>query len=179
LLAKLKDGDSEAANSLMPLIYNELRALAARFMKCERPGHTLQPTALVHEAFMRLVDQRNAEYQSRGHFMAIGAMAMRRVLVNHAQARAAQKRGGGARRIPLSDELAANDEVGVDFVALDEAMNRLAERDPRKAKVVEQRFFAGIEMSQIAENLGVSLATVKRDWEFARTWLAREMQSGE
>jgi RNA polymerase sigma factor (TIGR02999 family) len=179
LLERMGAGERGAGDALIPLIYGELRALAAGFLKAERRGHTLQPTALVHEAYMKLVDQRKSDYRSRAHFMAIAAMVMRRILVNHAQARAAAKRGGGAGRIPLADDLAVADARDIDLLALDEAMNRLAQRDPRKAQVVEQRFFAGIEMSQIAENLGVSLATVKRDWEYARTWLTREMQAGE
>ncbi len=161
----------------MPLLYDELRGLAGRYLRGERPGHTLQPTALVHEAFLKLVGQKNADYKSRGHFLAISAMAMRRILVDHAEKRSAAKRGAGAKRVPLVDHLAVAESPDLDLVALDEALNRLAERDARKARVVEQRFFAGMEMSQIAENLGVSLVTVKRDWEFARAWLTREIQA--
>lgn len=179
LLDRLWNGDSAASEAIIPLLYVELRAIAARCLKSERPGHTLQPTALVHEAFLKLVDQKDADYRSRGHFMAIAAMVMRRILVSHAEKRAAAKRGGGAARIPLDDELGAGGERSIDLIALDEAMNKLAQLDPRKAKVVEQRFFAGIEMSHIAENLGVSLATVKRDWEYARTWLMREIECGD
>ncbi len=178
LLDRMREGDSEASEAIIPLLYEELRAIAAQCLKTERRGHTLQPTALVHEAFLKLVDQKNADYRSRGHFMAIAAMVMRRILVSHAEKRSAAKRGGGAARVPLDEGLGASGEKGVDLVALDEAMNKLARRDPRKAKVVEQRFFAGIEMSQIAENLGVSLSTVKRDWEYARTWLMREIEGG-
>jgi len=179
LLEKMRSGESGASDALIPLLYKELRAIAARCLKSERHGHTLQPTALVHEAFLKLVDQRNADYRSRGHFMAIAAMVMRRILVSHAEKRNAAKRGGGAQRIPLDDDLGAAEGRNIDLVALDEALTKLAQRDERKAKVVEQRFFAGIEMSQIAENLGVSLATVKRDWEFARTWLMREIDANE
>ena len=179
LLQRMGAGEPGAGDALIPLIYGELRALAAGVLKAERPGHTLQPTALVHEAYLKLVDQRKADYSSRGHFMAVAAMVMRRILVNHAKARSAAKRGGGAEKLPLSDDMAAVAGRSLDLVALDEAMNRLAERDARKAQVVEQRFFAGIKMSQIAENLCVSLATVKRDWEYARTWLTRELQAGE
>ena len=178
LLDRLREGDSSASEAMIPLLYNELRAIASQCLKSERSGHTLQPTALVHEAFLKLVDQKNADYRSRGHFMAIAAMVMRRILVSHAEKRAAAKRGGGAVRIPLDDEVGAGGEKNIDLVALNEAMNKLAELDPRKAKVVEQRFFAGIEMSHIAENLGVSLSTVKRDWEYARTWLIREIECG-
>lgn len=175
----MQAGDAAASESLMRLLYRELRAVAARCLRSERAGHTLQPTALVHEAYLKLVDQRSADYRSRAHFMAVAAMVMRRILVNHAEKRAAAKRGGGAQRLPLADDLGSTDAADIDVLALDEALGRLAARDERKAKVVEQRFFAGIEMSQIADNLGVSLATVKRDWEFARTWLMREMQTGE
>ncbi len=181
LLDRMRQGDNTASEAIVPLLYDELRTIAARCLRTERRDHTLQPTALVHEAYVKLVAQKDADYRSRAHFMAIAAMVMRRILVTHAEKRAAAKRGGGARRVPL-DARAESDptaEQGIDLIALDEAMNRLARRDPRKAKVVEQRFFAGIEMSQIAENLGVSLATVKRDWEFARTWLMREIEGSE
>jgi len=179
LLQRIRDGDSAASEAIVPLLYRELRGIAARCLQSERSDHTLQPTALVHEAFLKLVGQDNADYNSRGHFMAIAAMVMRRILVNHATARAAQKRGGGARRVPLHNDLRISKDRSIDLVALDEALTKLAERDARKAKVVEQRFFAGMEMSQIAEILGVSLATVKRDWEFARTWLMREMHTDD
>jgi RNA polymerase sigma factor (TIGR02999 family) len=170
-------GDPAAADQLMSLLYEELRSLAAQRMASERAGHTLQPTALVNEAFMRLVNQKEAGFQSRGHFLAIAAIVMRRILVNHAQARAAAKRGGGAERVPLDEVVVVDFGREIDLVALDEALEKLAQRAPRKAKVVEQRFFAGIEMSQIADNLGVSLATIKRDWEYARTWLMREIDT--
>jgi len=179
LLKKIRAGDSDASEALVPLLYHELRQIAARCLNSERRGHTLQPTALVNEAYLKLVDQHNADYQSRGHFMAIAAMVMRRILVNHAEKRSAAKRGGGAERVPLDSRVYASAEPDVDVLALNEALTRLAEFDRRKAKVVEQRFFAGIGMSQIAENLGVSLATVKRDWEFARTWLMREIESND
>ena len=178
LLDRLRDGDSSASEAIIPLLYEELRAIAARCLKSERRGHTLQPTALVNEAFLKLVNQKDADYRSRAHFMAIAAMVMRRILVSHAEKRGAAKRGGGAARVPFKDEIGARVERDIDLVALDEAMNKLALQDARKAKVVEQRFFAGIEMSQIAENLGVSLSTVKRDWEYARTWLMREIDRG-
>ncbi len=179
LLERLRNGDSAASEALIPLLYTELRGIAARYLQSERAGHTLQPTALVHEAYMKLVDQRSADFRNRGHFMAVAAMVMRRILVRHAVKRSAAKRGGGAGRIPLQDDVGASQGPSLDLVALDEALDKLAGQDPRKAKVVEQRFFAGIEMSHIAENLGVSLSTVKRDWEYARMWLMREIQKGE
>ncbi|GJM25770.1 MAG: extracytoplasmic sigma factor ECF [Phycisphaerae bacterium] len=175
----MQAGESGAADKLMTLLFEELRSLAARRMNKERRGHTLQPTALVNEAFLKMINQKEVGFQSRGHFLAVAAMAMRRILVNHAQKRVAAKRGGGAKRVPLEDQMAADQGQEIDLIALDEALYKLASRDSRKAKVVEQRFFAGIEMSQIAENLGVSLATVKRDWEYARVWLAREIQACE
>jgi RNA polymerase sigma factor (TIGR02999 family) len=176
LLERLTAGEADAQHALMPVVYGELRAIAARLLRAERAGHTLQPTALVHEAYLKLVDQRRADYRSRRHFMAVAAMAMRRILVNHAKARAAAKRGGNALRVSLSADQAPAGQRGANLIALDEALDRLNQRDARKAAVVEQRFFAGLELGQIAENLGVSLATVKRDWEYARTWLAREVQ---
>ncbi len=136
LLDRLRNGDSAASEAIIPLLYEELRAIAARCLNSERRGHTLQPTALVHEAFLKLVDQKDAGYRSRGHFMAIAAMVMRRILVSHAEKRAAAKRGGGAARVPLDDELGAGGERSIDLIALDEAMNKLAQLDPRKAKVV-------------------------------------------
>jgi len=145
LLVRLQDGEPGAGDALMPLIYGELRCLAASFPKAERPGHTLQPTALVHEACPKLVDQRTADYRSRAHFMAVAAMVMRRILVNHAQARAAAKRGGGAGRVPLADGLAAADAREIDMVALDEALDRLAERDSRKARVA-------VDVENLVEN---------------------------
>lgn len=179
LLERLRDGDAGATEAIVPLLYGELRAIAAGYLRSERRDHTLQPTALVHEAYLKMVDQKNADYRSRGHFMAVAAMVMRRILVSHAEKRAAAKRGGGALRVPFDEGLSPAGQADIDLVALDEAMNKLTQRDSRKAKVVEQRFFAGMEMSQIAENLGVSLATVKRDWEYARAWLMREIQKGE
>ncbi len=178
LLDRMRDGDAAASEAIVPLLYEELRAVAARCLKSERRGHTLQPTALIHEAYLKLVNQKDADYRSRGHFMAVAAMVMRRILVNHAEKRAAAKRGGGAARVPLSDGVGATDEEELNLVALDEAMDKLARLDSRKAAIVEQRFFAGMEMSQIAENLGVSLSTVKRDWEYSRTWLMREIERG-
>ncbi len=179
ILERLRKGDAAASEALIPLLYAELRAIAARCLKSERDGHTLQPTALVHEAYMKLVDQRETDYQNRAHFMAIAAMVMRRILVRHAVKRSAAKRGGGAARVPLQSDVGALEPRSVDLIALDEALDKLAHHNPRKAKVVEQRFFAGIGMSQIAENLDVSLVTVKRDWDYARIWLMREMQSDD
>ncbi len=178
LLAELERG-GDAAERLFPIVYEELRALAEAQLRRERSGHTLQPTALVHEAFLKLVGQKDAHYESRSHFLAIAATAMRRVLVHHAEKRCSAKRGGGRGRQSLDTgpEIAlpeSNDPV--DLLALDEALVRLAALDERKAKVVELRFFAGLNVAEAAAALGASPATVKRDWEFARVWLLRELR---
>lgn len=175
LLARARSGDATASEALIRALYGELRGIAARCLRSERAGHTLQPTALVHEAYLKLVNQQDADYKSRGHFMAIAAMVMRRILVSHAEKRSAAKRGGKAARLPLDDDELPARAQELDLLALNDALDRLAARDARKARIVEQRFFAGVEMSQIAEHLGVSLSTVKRDWEYARTWLMREL----
>jgi RNA polymerase sigma factor (TIGR02999 family) len=178
LLAELERG-GDAAERLFPIVYEELRALAEAQLRRERSGHTLQPTALVHEAFLKLVGQKDARYESRSHFLAIAATAMRRVLVHHAEKRGSAKRGGGRgrRSLETGPEIAlpeSNDPV--DLLALDEALVRLAALDERKAKVVELRFFAGLNVAEAAAALGASPATVKRDWEFARVWLLRELR---
>jgi len=175
LLREVGDGDDQAMVRLMPLVYEELRRLASNLLWSERADHTLQPTALVHEAYMRLVDERDRNWRSRQHFMALAAMAMRRVLVNHARGRDRLKRGGGRRAVTIEavDGLASPE--GVDLVGLDDALDRLAAIDERKVRTVELRFFAGLPVDETAAVLGVSSATVKRDWELARAWLHREM----
>ena len=175
LLEQVNRGDDGALDRLAPIVYDELRRLAASYLNRERADHTLQATALVHEAWMRLTNQREASWESRGHFLAIAATAMRRILANHARDRGRLKRGGDAVRVPIAEALDAADERGVDLAALDEALERLAAPDPRKARVVELRFYAGLTTEQAASALGVSTPTVKRDWDFARTWLMREM----
>jgi RNA polymerase sigma factor (TIGR02999 family) len=175
LLEQVNRGDDGALDRLAPIVYDELRRLAASYLNRERADHTLQATALVHEAWMRLTNQREASWESRGHFLAIAATAMRRILANHARDRGRLKRGGDAVRVPIDEALDAADERGVDLAALDEALERLAALDPRKARVVELRFYAGLTTEQAASALGVSTPTVKRDWDFARTWLMREM----
>mgnify|MGYP000917583940 CR=1 FL=1 len=180
LLKRLSDGDSRAVDLLLPVIYDELRGLAGAYLRRESPGHTLQTTALVHEAYLKLVGQEAARYQSRAHFFAVAAQAMRRILVNHARDRGRLKRGGDRGRVDLQESavVAPQDGEGPDLVALDEALTRLAERDERKARTVEMRFFAGMTVEETAEALGVAPATVKRDWEFARAWLQRELSRG-
>ncbi len=174
LLSALQDGQTGAADQLVPLVYAELHDLAVHYMRGERADHTLQPTALVHEAYMRLVDQRNASWKNRSHFFGIAAQAMRRILVDHARRKRATKREGGDR-VTLDESVAEAPQRSVDLIALDDALLKLAALDPRQARVVELRFFGGLDIEQTAESLGISPATVKRDWTFARAFLQREM----
>ncbi len=171
-------GDAGALDRLVPIVYAELRRQARRYLAREPEGHTLRTTALVHEAYLRLVDQRRARWQSRTQFFAVAAELMRRVLVDHARAHRAAKRGGAAVAEPLEEGTALAPEPDVDVVALDEALTRLAEFDLRQARVVELRYFAGLGVDEIADVLGVSPATVKRDWTVARAWLRRELEDG-
>jgi RNA polymerase sigma factor (TIGR02999 family) len=163
---------------LLPIVYAELRRLAASYLRRERPGHTLQPTALVHEAYVRLIDQRQIDWSNRAQFMGLAAVMMRRVLVNHARDRVAGKRGGGAEHVPLTLAGAAIGAPEIDLLDLHDALDRLAASDPRKAQIVELKFFAGLTTEEIAAMLEVSTATVERDWKFARAWLYRAV-SGE
>jgi len=159
----------------MPLVHQELRRLARVQMRGERDNHTLQTTALVNEAFMRLIDLRRIQWQDRAHFMALSARLMRRVLVDHARSRNSQKRGGGAAPVALDDALVPSPERGADLVALDDALENLARVDPRKSQVVELRFFGGLSVEETAEALSVSPETVMRDWRLAKSWLLREI----
>jgi RNA polymerase sigma factor (TIGR02999 family) len=170
-------GDPGALDQLFPSVYHELRRQARRYMDREHEGHTLQTTALVHEAYLRLVDQRSARWESRTQFFAVAAQVMRRVLVDHARARGAARRGGAAVGVALDEATAAAPEPAEDVVALDEALTRLATFDPRQARVVELRYFAGLGIAEAAEVLGVSRATADRDWAMARAWLRRELRS--
>jgi RNA polymerase sigma factor (TIGR02999 family) len=176
LLLSWSGGERSAADRLIPVVYDELRRQAARAMRREGREHTLQTTALVHEAYMRLVDQRRVEWRNRAHFFGIAAEVMRRVLIDHARARLAAKRGGGGMRITLGDAsgIAAPD-VDADVLALHEALDRLAGFDPDQARLVELRYFGGLTIEETAEALGVSAATVKREWVLARAWLRREL----
>jgi RNA polymerase sigma factor (TIGR02999 family) len=178
LLAGYGCGDKEALDKLMPAVYDELRRQAARYLRRERAGHTLQTTALIHEAYVRLVDQRNVQWQNRAHFFGIAARMMRRILVDHARAKKRAKRGGSDVKISLADANILAKEQDLDVVALDEALTRLAEIDEQQSRVVELRFFSGLTVEETAEVMGISPATVKRDWSMAKAWLHREL-SGE
>jgi RNA polymerase sigma-70 factor, ECF subfamily len=178
LLAEVRRGNPEALDALLPLVYAELRRIAARSMRRERGDHTLQPTALVNEAYLRLVDQRAKDWQNRAHFFAIAARIMRRVLLDHARRAGQPRRGGGARRVTLDDGEMFAGERSAELVALDDAMQRLAAVDERKCRIVELRFFGGLSVEETAEVLEVSITTVARDWAMARAWLRREMNAG-
>jgi len=175
LLRAWSDGEEDALQHLTPLVETELRRLARGYMARERRGHTLQPTALVNEAFVRLTDARGIRWQDRAHFLGISARLMRRVLVDHARSRGSRKRGGDADRVTLDEGMAALPERGIDIVALDRALEALAAVDLRKSRTVELRFFGGLTVEETAEVLHVSADTVKRDWRFAKLWLLREL----
>jgi RNA polymerase sigma-70 factor (ECF subfamily) len=178
LLAAWGRGDEQALEQLMPLVYRELRRLAHGRLGRERSGHSLQTTDLVHEAFLRLVDQQEAGWQNRSHFFAVAAQMMRRILVDYARARQYAKRGGGAEQVELDEAMLVTSERAAEVVALDEALLRLAELDPRKSQVVELRFFGGLSIEETAEILDVSPGTVMRDWTLAKAWLQREISQG-
>lgn len=175
LLAEAAEGDSRAAADLLPLVYSELRRLARSFMAREKAGQTLQPTALVHEAFLRLVGQQDMQWQSRGHFFVAAATAMRRILIERARGRKRVKRGGDRQRVDLIDVPLSEEPDADNLLALDEALDRLARSDERKSRVVMLRYFAGLSVEETAAAVGVSPATVKNDWSFARAWLHREI----
>lgn len=183
LLGRMRAGDdadrSEAARALLDLLYSELRSLAGSFFRGQAAAHTLQPTALVHEAWMRLADRDGSEVNDRSHFLALAATAMRHILVDHARAKSAAKRGGDRERVMVESQWGGLEPAGgsdpADVVALDDALSRLAELDPRQAKIVEMRVFAGMTVDETAEALGVSPRTVDLDWRMARAWLSREL----
>jgi RNA polymerase sigma factor (TIGR02999 family) len=175
MLVAWSNGDKSALERLTPLVHDELHRLAHRYMNRERPGHMLQTTALVNEAFLRLVDSSRVRWQNRAHFFAVSAQLMRRILVDFARSRNFKKRGGDAVRVSLDEAIAISPERAADFVALDEALNALAEIDERKSRVVEMRFFGGLSIEQTAEVLKVSPDTVMRDWRLAKVWLLREL----
>jgi RNA polymerase sigma factor (TIGR02999 family) len=175
LLMDWSNGDAQALEKLIPLVYRDLHRLAERYLRSESPGHTLQSTALVHEAYLRLIDQRNTRWQNRAHFFGISAQLIRRILVDHARARNAGKRGGYAAKIHLDESVAAPDQQDVDLVVLDDRLKALSDIDPQQARVVELRYFAGLTVEETAEVMHVSPTTVKREWRLARAWLHREI----
>jgi RNA polymerase sigma factor (TIGR02999 family) len=175
LLVAWGNGDQHALQELMPLVYRELRRLAHGHLRGERPDPTLQTTALVHEAYLRLVDQQEANWKNRAQFFAVAAQMMRRILVDYARARQYEKRGGGAQQVELDEAMVVSSDRAAEVVALDEALLRLAELDSRKSRLVELRFFGGMSIEETAEILGVSPGTVMRDWTLAKAWLQREM----
>ena len=177
LLVAWSDGDESALAQLTPLVYEELRRLAHHYMSSERAGHTLQTTALVNGAYVRLIDWKNVRWQNRAHFFGVSAQLMRRILVDFARSRGYQKRGGSANPVELDEAAVIPEDKGTDMVALDEALNALAKLDDRQSKVVELKFFGGLSIDEIAEVLKVSEGTVRRDWSLARAWLHRELQS--
>lgn len=175
LLRAVSAGDREAAEELAPIVYEEFRRIAERAMAREGPDHTLQPTALVNECYLRLIDQDRVKWRSRTHFFAIGARAMRRILVDHARKKLRDKRGGGRHRITLDEAVALSARRDEDVLAVDEALTELVELDPRQAEIVELRFFGGLTMAEVAESLGVSKRTVEADWTMVRAWLRRKL----
>ena len=178
LLHAWSEGDLHARDRLMPLVYEELRRRAAAYLRRERHDHTLQPTALVHEAYLRLVDQHRAVWQNRAQFLAVASQMMRRILVDRARARHMAKRSGRWARVTLSDAVAARSGVDVDVLDLDNALTRLAAFDARKSQIAELRFFGGLSLQETSHALGLSVATVERDWQATRAWLFKELAGG-
>ncbi len=176
ILNEWSKGGQEASEKLMPLVYDELRRQAARYMRRERPGHTLQTTALIHETYLKLIDQKNVDWQNRAHFYGIAAQAMKRILLDYAKARHREKRGGAGENLPLDEaRFVVSTDRSVDLIALDEALTRLARLDARQAGIVELKFFAGLSIEDIAETMCISPATVKREWNSAKAWLLCEI----
>jgi RNA polymerase sigma-70 factor, ECF subfamily len=176
LLSKVRNGDREAQRELVPLVYRELHRLAASYMRRERPDHTLQATALVHEAYLRLTGVAEIDWQSRAHFFAIAAQTMRRILVDHARSASAQKRPGKWTKLTLESALLYSEDQSEELLALDSALEKLQEWDERQSKIVELRFFGGLSLEEVAEVLSISSRTVQRDWTMARAWLHAELQ---
>jgi RNA polymerase sigma factor (TIGR02999 family) len=176
ILSRIADGHGSAARELLPLVYNELRRLAASYMRRQAPGHTLQSTALVHEAFLRLVRQTDTKWESQAHFFAVAATAMRQILANHARAKRAERRGGKRMRVALSEAISPAAGPDVDLLALHDALEKLAALDEQQSRVLELRFFTDMTGEEIAHVLGISPATVKREWRAARAWLNAELE---
>jgi RNA polymerase sigma factor (TIGR02999 family) len=179
LLISWSRGDRNALDEMLPLVYNELKRIAANYLSHERRDHTLQTTALVHEAYVRLVDQQNVDWKNRAQFLGVAAEMMRRILLNHARDRNAAKRGGGAQRVSLSLAPGTFDQPDVDLIALDDALNDLQKLDPRKSRIVELRFFGGMTGEEIAEVMQISTATIDREWTLARAWLYRAIAGSQ
>lgn len=175
LLIAWNEGNQESLERLLPAVYDELRKLARSYLRRERPDHTLQATALVHEAYLRLIDQNSVTWQNRAHFFGIAAQMMRRILVNHAVAKQTDKRGGGVQKLSLDEAISLAEERELDLIALDDALKTLAEFDPRQSQIVELRFFGGLSIEETAEVLNISPATIKREWSTAKMWLHREL----
>jgi RNA polymerase sigma-70 factor (ECF subfamily) len=176
LLRRAASGDPDAEQEFATAVYRELRRMAARYMRAERQDHTLQPTALVHEAFLRLVDQKNISWQNRAHFYGVAANVMRHVLIDHARRARADKRAGQLNRVSFNEDLLKSDDSSIEFLALNEALERLNELDPREHTIVMLRFFAGFRFDEIAHMLGISLRTAKSDWKLARVWLRKQLE---
>jgi RNA polymerase sigma factor (TIGR02999 family) len=176
LLLQWREGDPAALDELIPIVYSEMRRLAASLLRQERPDHTLQPTALIHEAYLRLIDQQKVPWQNRSHFFGVAAKIMRQILVNHALAHRAAKRGGGLLKVTLNETIHSPQKQNYDVVELDEALKKLAQRDPRKSKIVELRFFGGLKNEEIVEVMGISPSTVQREWRMIKAWLYCELK---
>jgi RNA polymerase sigma-70 factor (ECF subfamily) len=177
-LSALPSGDQRLLEQLTPVVYAELHRIARRVWGQQAPGHTLQPTVLIHEAYLKLVRQKDRTFESRAHFLAVASMAMRQVLVNHAESSVADKRGGKNHAIPLDEAQTASIQEEKDVLLLHHALRKFSDLDPRKARVVEMRYFGGLSIEETADSLGVSAITVTRDWQIARAWLARELGPG-
>jgi RNA polymerase sigma-70 factor (ECF subfamily) len=177
LLGRIARGDDAAASKLIPLVYDELRRLAGGYMRRERKDHTLQATALVHEAYLKLTEQRSVDWQGRAHFFGIAAQVMRRILIDHARGHLRAKRGGGVIPVPLDEALTFSPEQSLELVKLNESLERLAKLDPRQGKIVELRFFGGLTVEETAQMLGISAKTVKREWSMAKAWLHGDMKT--
>jgi len=175
LLVSWGKGDQQSLESLIPLVYDELRRQARRYLRRERPDHTLQSSALVHEVYVRLIDQRQANWHNRSQFFGVAAQLMRRILVDHARSRGAVKRGAGVTKLAIAEEVAAIEMQNVDLIALDTSLTKLEQIDPQQCRIVELRFFSGLSIEDTADALGISPATVKRDWAMVKAWLYREI----
>lgn len=172
MLIELTDGNQEVVNQILPHIYDELKRLASSYLRRERPNHTLQPTALVHEAYMKLIDQKRVHWQNRAHFFGIAAQVMRRILLDHARKHQADKRGGEVEKLPIEEEiLVVSHDKSAELIALDDALEALAKIDEQKAKIVELRYFGGLSIEETAEVMGVSVPTINRQWRMAKAWL--------